>query len=136
AYKTVLYVRPCVSMIAFSAANVKYALVKAGKSNEDSTEDGLTSSPLLDLLERPNPYQTGFELREMMFTDLELTGNCFISLEARTAGGLPTELYRLQPDRVTIMGDPKTGIRGYLYTANGKTIPYAANEMWHQKLPN
>jgi HK97 family phage portal protein len=136
AFKEVPYVRPCVSVIAFSAANVKYALVKAGKSNEDSTEDGITASPLLDLLAKPNPYQTGFELREMMFTDLELTGNCFISLEAQDGRGLPSELYRLQPDHVTILGDPRTGIRGYMYTANGKTIPYAPTEIWHQKLPH
>src|SRR6185437_1882695 len=56
AYKTVPYVRSGVSVIPCSAANVKYALVKAGKSNEDGTEDVRTRSPLLERLERPNPY--------------------------------------------------------------------------------
>lgn len=136
AFKDTPYVRSCVSVIAFNAANVHYKLVKAASSNEDDTEDGITDSSLLDLLARPNPYQSGFELREMMFTDLELTGNCFISLEAMTGRNLPTELYRLQPDQVKIVGDPKTGIAGYVYSANGKAIPYKPGEVWHQKLPH
>ena len=135
AYKTVPYVRPCVSVIAYNLSNVVMHLVPEA-NDEDDTDGEVTHSPLLDLLKKPNPYQTGFELREMIFTDLELTGNCFISLEAQNSAGQPAELYRLQPDHVIIKGDPRTGIASYVYTANGRPIPYGPNEIWHQRYPH
>jgi len=135
AYKQVPFVAKCVGVIAYNAANVAYRLVPAA-NDEDDMHGEVTDSPLLALLAKPNPYQTGFELREMMFMDLELTGNCFIALEAQDGRGLPSELYRLQPDHVTIKGDPRAGIASYVYTANGKPIYYQPDEIWHQRLPH
>lgn len=127
------WVKACVSVIAYNAANVKYQL-RQGDGEED--DNAIAASPLLDLLARPNPMQTGFQLLEAVFIDLELTGNCFLALEEQDGRGRPAELYRLSPDCVTVLPDPVRMIAGYVYTVNGKAIRYAPEELLHLKAPN
>lgn len=127
------WVKACVSVIAYNAANVHYAL---RQGNDDDQEDAITTSPLLDLLAKPNKMQTGFQLLEAIFIDLELTGNSFLALEEQDGRGRPAELYRLSPDSVTVLPDPETMIAGYVYTVNGRSIKYLPDELLHLKYPN
>jgi HK97 family phage portal protein len=137
AFKFVPWVRPCVSVIAFVCSNVAFKVVKRPAVDDDDQDEGPgVPSPFIDLFTHPNPFMTGFELREKIFIDLELTGNCFISLEQQNSGGLPAAMFRLQPDRVAVIPDPIKGISHYRYTANGRTIDYAPEEMWHLKYPH
>lgn len=129
------WVKACVGVIAYNAANVQYKLVRAD-AEEDDEQAEITASPLLDLLARPNPLQTGFQLLEAMWFDLELTGNCFIAMEALDGRGCPAELYRLRPDSVTVRPDPVRMVAGYVYTVGGKSIAYQPEEMFHVKYPN
>lgn len=127
------WVKACVSVIAYNAANVEYKLYQ-GDAGDDEHE--ITSSPLLQLLARPNPLQTGFQLIESIFIDLELTGNCFVALEEQDGRGRPAEMYRLSPDCVTVLPDPVKMVAGYVYTVNGKAIKYQPEELLHLKSPN
>lgn len=134
------WVRACVQVISYNAANIGFRLVKPGDasaSNGDDKEDlEVLDSPFLNLLNHPNPYQTGFELRESWWTDLELTGNAYVSLEAMTPRGLPTELYRLNPANVTVLPDKVAFIKGYAYTVNGRSVTYDPSEILHLKYAN
>lgn len=129
------WVKACVGVIAYNAANVKYKLVRADAEEGDEQAE-ITASPLLDLLARPNPMQTGFQLLEAMWFDLELVGNCFISMEELDGRGCPAELYRLRPDSVNVLPHPQTMVEGYVYTVNGKSITYQPEEMFHVKYPS
>lgn len=129
------WVKACVSVIAYNAANVGYKL-QCTDVDGDEVEAEVLDSPFLELLAHPNPMQTGFQLLEAAFIDLELTGNCFLALEALNGLRQPAELYRLSPDCVTVLPDPRTMIAGYLYTVNGKQIRYAPDELLHLKSPN
>lgn len=131
------WVRACVQVISYNAANVRLRLVipKADSAPDDDDPE-VDNSPLLNLVQKPNPWQSGFEFFEMLHHHLELTGNAYITLESATRNGLPTELYLLPPDRVSIMPDPTKKIAGYRYTVNGKSVDYSADEIIHVKYPN
>jgi HK97 family phage portal protein len=132
-YKSVPWVRPCVSVIAYNAANVTLRLLRP---NVEGDDEEITASPLLDLLARPNPRQTQFDLIEKTIMHLELTGNAYWSLEERDARGIPSEIYVLRPDRVTVLPDRETGIAGYRYTVNGRKVEYEPGEIVHLSYPN
>lgn len=134
AYK-IAWVRACVQVIAYNAASMAFRMVASGTTNEENDAE-IMDSPFIKLMRRPNPYQTGFELREAWWTDLELTGNAYVALEAMTPMGLPTEMYRLRPSRVTIVPDPRTYIAGYRYTVDGRTVEYGPDEVIHLKYAN
>lgn len=134
AYK-IAWVRACVQVIAYNAAAMAFRLVESGATNDENDSEVMDSA-FIQLMRRPNPYQTGFGLREAWWTDLELTGNAYVALEAKTPMGLPTEIYRLRPSRVTIVPDPKIFIAGYRYTVDGRTVEYAPDEVIHLKYAN
>jgi len=133
AYK-VPWVHKCITVISENCANIEYTLVKSGKAGDEDTV--IDTSPLLDLLHHPNAQQNGHELIEAIFTDAELTGNAFLSLEEQNGRGEPGELYRLNPANVIIHPDPKSLVGGYTYSANGGKEDYLPNEIWHFKYPN
>jgi HK97 family phage portal protein len=135
AYKKVFWVRACVSVIAYNCANVEMRLYKRATNDNDQDEE-ITASPFLDLMNNPNPDLTRFDLLEKAFTDLELTGNAYWSMEEQNALGQPLELYRLRPDRVKPVPDRKSLVAGYVYTVNSKPINYTAAEVFHATYPN
>lgn len=127
------WVKACVSVIAYSVSNVLFDLVDPAKEDDARV---VPTSPVLDLLAHPNPFQTRFQLFESLVTDLELTGNGFMSLEAMDGGGRPSELYRLRPDNVIVEPDPHNRVGGYTYTVNGRHVSYKPEEVVHFQYPN
>lgn len=70
---------------------------------------GIRQKQLITLLnQRPNPYQSAYEFKQCLFTDLVLEGNAFIHFDG-------TFMYHLPAQNVEILTDPKLFIRGYLY---------------------
>lgn len=129
------WVHAAVSVIAYNCANVAFELIR------DDLEEGddqriVTSSPFLDLLKRPNPVQSGFAFRETFITQLELTGNAFLTLEEIDGRQQPHEMYLLRPDSVTVRPDPDKLVGGYTYVVNGRPVTYEPDEMLHIKYPN
>lgn len=134
AYRDVPWVRPCVSVLAYNAANVELELVLPGATEAD--DEVIPDSALLDLLGQPNPDQSGFALFEATHTDLELVGNCWWALEGLDGAGRPAELYRLFPPGVQVLPSRERRVGGYRYTVNGRSIDYAPDEMLHIRYPN
>jgi len=87
---------------------------------------------ILQLLTKPNPYQTWFDFIEDMVTDLELTGNAFIELVS-DARDRPFEMYALNPARITIVPDKKKYVAGYVYAVNGRKIGFDYDDIIHIK---
>ncbi len=88
--------------------------------------------PLERLLDAPNPYLSRFELFEQTVGMLELTGNAYWFI-AGDAAGIPTQIWPLRPDRVSIVPDPTDYVKGYIYELDGQRIPLEAAEVVHFK---
>lgn len=86
--------------------------------------------PLEALLAAPNPHLSRFELFEQTVGMLELTGNAYWFL-AGDAAGLPSEIWPLRPDRISIVPDPSRYLGGYVYEIDGQRIPLLPEEIVH-----
>ena len=80
----------------------------------------LGAHPLLDLLRRANPFQSGVELLEAVYAYLQIAGNAYLEA-VETTGGLPGELYVLRPDRMKVVPGPKGWPRAYDYSVAGRS---------------
>jgi len=122
AYKSNSYLRAAVDLITKSVASIEVLLY------DDTTE--IEESPFLDLLEKPNPFQS----KSLFFQDITrmllLTGNAFI--EIVKANNKPVELYVLRTDRISIRTGQRIGeINGYVYRVDGREIIYEPNDVIH-----
>lgn len=102
----------CVRMIAEAANDVPLVVEEDGQR--------LSGHPLLDLLARPNPRQSGGELLEAVFAYLQTAGNAY--LEAVVVDGQVRGLYALRPDRMRVVTGKDGWPSGYAYTAGGRTV--------------
>lgn len=103
-----------VRMISEAASAVPWLLY------EDDAE--LADHPLLDLLARPNPVESGIEFLESLYGYLLISGNAY--LEAVCDDQSPREIYALRPDRMRLVPDRKGWPSAYEYTANGRAIRF------------
>jgi len=102
----------CVRMIAEGAASVPF-LVYDGDTELDT-------HPLLALLQKPNPQESGPQLFERWYAFLECAGNAY--LEAASLRGDIRELYALRPDRVKVVPGPRGWPSAYEYTVDSRTL--------------
>ncbi len=102
----------CVRMIAEAANRVPLTV------REDGRE--MSVHPVLDLINRPNPHQSGPELLESLYAYLQTAGNAY--LEAAIVEGEVRALYGLRPDRMKVVAGKDGWPEAYDYTAGGKTM--------------
>jgi HK97 family phage portal protein len=133
AVKKVPWVYACCKAIAYNVANAEAALYKRVPNGEP---ERVENDMFLTLWNQPNRFRNGFSFRERLCFDLELTGNFFTSLEEWSWLGLPTAMYRLRPDLVTITPDPDELVAEYVYGQGRKKIHYAPGEVLHISYPN
>ena len=116
----------CVRMIAEAASSVPLLLYKG--ANEIETH------PLLDILRRPNPSQTGRELIENIISYLLLAGNSYI--EVSSLDGTPRELMALRPDRMKVVPGVDGWPSHYEYSVYGETAKLPAERLLHIRMFN
>ncbi|MBK8138058.1 MAG: phage portal protein [Chloroflexi bacterium] len=125
AYAGSSWVYVAVSRIAEAGALVPLRVYKRAGEGQVSVEN----HPFELLLERPNPFLSGFELLEQTLGFLELAGSAYWYLAGD--GGAPFEIWPLRPDRISVVPDPDRHIAGYVYEAGGLRIPLAPEEVVH-----
>lgn len=118
AYKRNVVAYQAINRIADAVASVKW-MAKRG-------DEVLPSHPLLQLLRRPNPGQSGPQYIRAKVAYLMIAGNGFE--ERVTVGGEVRELYQLRPDRVKVVPASNGFPSGYIYTANSKAIRFPVDE--------
>ncbi len=104
-----------IHMIANSAASVPLKLY--------SGKNVLDNHPLLKLLLRPNPTQSGKEFFEALYAYRQIAGNAF-ALAICGSDGKPVELYALRPDRVAIIAGENLLPKTYCYKVGKQTAQY------------
>lgn len=108
-----VWVYACINAIATSSADIPLLLYeRKGKEKIEIDEH-----PLLDLLKKPNEFQSGRELREEWARYLLLSGRSFIE---KTQGfSNIAELWALRPDWIAPVPSTQDMIGGYLFRADG-----------------
>lgn len=101
----------CVNEIAKGAAAVPFQLFRGDQPLDDH--------PLLDLLKRPNPMNSGSEFFQRLYSFVLLAGNSFV-LKAGPDNQEPNELYLLRPDRVKIRPSKRDIPLMFEYTVGGR----------------
>ena len=84
----------CVRLVAEAAAQMPF-LVFEGKEE-------METHPFLDLMKRPNPFESRQELLVRLYSFMMLAGQSYV--EPVILDNTPRELFVLRPDRVTIKG--------------------------------
>ena len=93
--------------------------------------------PLLRLFSRANPYLNGFDATVLRIIHGELTGNAYLHPVIDQALGVPTELWLMPPQWVTIVPDKELFIKGYKYGASEATqVDLKPDEVIHFKRPH
>ncbi|HBS31891.1 MAG TPA: phage portal protein [Parvularcula sp.] len=99
-----------IRLVSEAAASAPLRVVEAGRV--------MAAHPLLDLLNRPNPEQSGQTLLESLYGFLETAGNAY--LEAVRLDGALRELWCLRPDRMKALAGAGGWTDGYEYGVDGK----------------
>lgn len=91
----------------------------------------VTEHPAMDLIHKPNPWQTGTEFTEQAYCFMELAGNAYVNTYFDEA--VP-EMYMLGPQYVTIIPSDTEFVRGYYYQRD-QSDPYvfAPDDVMHFK---
>lgn len=133
-YSKSLYVFRCVSKIAQKTASIDWEMFKILNKVGDTKE--IFVHEALDLLYRPNPFQTKTEFFEKYMINKLLAGQAFV-LKVRDNSGKVVELWNLRPDYVTIIKDSKLFIKGYEFSTQGggRTI-FAPEDIIYDSYPS
>jgi HK97 family phage portal protein len=121
-----------INRIAEAIANVKWTAWKG------DTE--LTESPLIDLINRPNPMQSGQEYIMAKIGFMMISGNSYE--ERVVVGGQARELYVLRPDRMKIIPQTNGIPAAYVYEYNSRKVRWdvdpvtLSSDIMHAKLFN
>lgn len=96
----------------------------------DGERELVTDHWLARLLQEPNPWMTGQELRECMATQLAAWGNSY-TLTLRANSGRPTELFPLRPSSIDVQ---RNGMKGVTYKYCSESlgdVEYGIDDVLH-----
>jgi len=132
-----------INMIAHAASSVPFKLYKLIEGKRHL----ITQHPVLELLNKPNPIQSGKELLEAIYIYRQISGNAYLLTVDKNCDcpikkslddyepcniidySLPNyEIYCLRPDRVQIMAGDNFIPRGYMYKVDSKTTNYLVDQ--------
>jgi HK97 family phage portal protein len=104
-----------VNEVSRGAASVPFALFE----RKGVERERLADHPILRLLKRPNPLQSGHELFEAVYGYLLIAGNSYLEAVGPESKP-PRELYSLRPDRMKVIAGPKGLPLGYRFEVEGR----------------
>lgn len=107
----------CVRLVAEAAAQMPFLVHEGGQE--------MDKHPFLDLMKRPNPFESRQELLVRLYSFLILSGNSY--LEPVLLDGSIRELFVLRPDRMKIAVGPRGYPSAYIYTVGQTEIRYPIN---------
>ena len=110
------------NVVAYQSINKIAEAISSVKLMVFRGEQELSDHPLLKLLERPNPMQSGAEYLQSKITYLMIAGNGY---EERVKIGKEVrELYQLRPDRMKIIPSNNGVPAAYEYEIGGRKVRF------------
>src|SRR5215831_1386346 len=122
----------CCQAIAKSAASP--AMV-AYLGHDYSNPEPVIEHPALDILRRPNPWWTHYQMWASTVVALKISGNAYWE-RVRDRTGKVVEYWPLRPDRMWVIPDAKNYIRGYEYRLGSETYFLEPSDVIHFKNPH
>jgi HK97 family phage portal protein len=116
AYRKNVIAYQAINRIADAVASVSWVAFRGAQE--------LTTHPVLDLIARPNPRQSGSAYLREKVGYLLISGNGYE--ERVTVGSTARELYQLRPDRMQIIPSASGEPLAYEYTVSGKRVRFDA----------
>lgn len=113
------------NVVAYQAINRVAEAVASVRWTAWKGDTEVTDSPLLDLIRRPNPLQSGQEYINAVVGFLLISGNSY--QERVVAGGAAKELYCLRPDRMKVVPDQSGFPTAYVYEINSRKVRWDVN---------
>src|SRR6266487_870779 len=113
---------------------VRYSKIDIG--SDQRTE--VVRHQALRLWNRPNPFMTGADFREIGWQHMELAGEWYWVMNRGPSGtGIPIEMWPVRPDRMEPVPDRKEFLAGWVYTGpNGEQVPLQTSEIIQLKYPH
>ena len=130
-FQRLSWVHTAVSHPANYAAGADFAVKR--RLGEDAED--INNHPFEQLLRRPNPLHSRYQMLEAVYAWQALTGNAYIWLNRRNSKTPPSEMWVLPAHRVEPVPDGKMYVSGYLFDPGGgkSSIPLDTWEIVHVK---
>lgn len=127
------------SWATWKACDIKAKAVVATPSKlvREKSNTEIQVPELERMFKYPNENETWRDLLYSTMLHVYITGRGFwLKDEANLTGDRPRRLIGLNPKRVKIVPDSERGIRGYIYTMNGKEMAFDREEIIYFKRPH
>ena len=92
---------------------------REGEGDEGKPVAAVASDPFQRLMDRPNRFMSGRELWRATESNLLLWGSAYWGIERDERGDGPA-LWPLRPDRMRVLPDKRTHVRGCVYACPGQ----------------
>jgi HK97 family phage portal protein len=123
----------CARVIGNGMAQVPFKLMR--ESIDGRTRLPAKDHPLYALMaRRPNPWQTSFEMRQMISWHVELAGQAVV-FKNRSANGRILELIPFEPGSVTVNRADDMTLTYKVRAQNGSEQEFPAEAIWHIRGP-
>ena len=114
-----------IAMIAQAAASVPFRLFDVSAQQKKL----LQQHPILSILSKPNPKESGKEFLESLYTYLQISGNAYVLANLSKTKSEPLELYSLRPDRLSIEMGGNFLPKSYIYKIEQEFYEYPVNPL-------
>lgn len=100
-------------------------------------EEVVDAHPVLELMRKANQYEDGFSQSVMRMLYMELCGNAYLHVIMDKALGVPSELFTVPAQNVTILPGKTELVEAYLYGVDRNSMQrFELDEIIHFKRPN
>lgn len=127
-YGKSIYVFRSVKLIAEALSGIDYTLHRIINTKGDVQE--VQMHPILDLMWRPNPFQTWPQFIKITETNKQLTGEAYW-YKVRNNAGQVVELWNIRPDLMKPVVDKEKYISHYELMVNGRIETFDLNDIVH-----
>lgn len=121
-YGEVGYIFACINTRANAIADTEWHA-------EDSKGNIKEKSLALELLKRPNPFMSQYELFNITSKYLDTVGQAFWYIARDSKYGIPREIWCINPSYIYIIPDKNQYIKGYVYKCGADNIPLDVDDI-------
>lgn len=121
-------VKSVTTKISKSLAHCKVKLQRhQGGDWVDLGTDEDDEHPLMMLMNKPNPMQSGYMFWNNLIQDYLIAGGCYLTGNGPNKEGPPDELWSMRPDRVEMIPGENNIPTAYVFNCNSQKVSFPVN---------